>query len=250
VVWRMVWAVVVTPVRMVTEIVLVVSRGVVDGLTVQVELAGAPVQVKAAVRVVGSFVAGLRRRGKTAFWPLWVVTVVLPSAMRAKSTPVPVSGRVWGEVGELSVMVRVPVRGPAAVGVNASCRVQAAATARVAGQLSVPGTMAKSPVTVVLLMTRGRPPLLVRVTMGERAVMPTPVLGKLMAVVGERETPGGATPVPVSERVWVRYWSVTVRVPLAGPTAVGWKVTLIEQVAWALSELPQALTTLKSPVVI
>ena len=66
-VWRMVWAVVVTPVRMVTEIVLVVSRGVVDGLTVQVELAGAPVQVKAAVRVVGSFVAGLRSRGKTAF---------------------------------------------------------------------------------------------------------------------------------------------------------------------------------------
>ncbi len=87
-----------------------------DGLTVQVELAGAPVQVKVAVRVVGSFVAGLRRRGKTAFWPLWVVTVVLPSAVRAKSTPVPVSGRVWGEVGELSVMVRVPVRGPASRG--------------------------------------------------------------------------------------------------------------------------------------
>ena len=126
VVWRVVWAVLVTPVRTVTEIVFGVSRVVVDGVTVQVELAGAPVQVKVAVRVPGTLAAGLRRRGKTAFWPLWMVTVVLPSAVRAKSTPVPVSWRVWGELGELSVMVRAPVRGPPTVGVKASCKVQAA----------------------------------------------------------------------------------------------------------------------------
>ena len=87
----------------------------------------------------------------------------------------------------------------------------------------VPGTMAKSPVTAVLLMARGRPPLLVRVTMGERAAMPTPVAGKLMAEVGREGDAGGATPVPVSEMVWVRYWSEMVRVPVAGADACGLK---------------------------
>ena len=58
---------VVTTVRMVTEMVLAASSVVVDGLTVQVELAGAPVQVKVAVRVAGVLAAGVRSRGKTAF---------------------------------------------------------------------------------------------------------------------------------------------------------------------------------------
>ena len=131
-------------------------------------------------------------------------------------------------MGELSVMVREPVRGPPALGVKANCRVQAMETASVAPQLLVPGTMAKSPVTAMLPMARGRPPLLVRVTMGERAVMPTPVAGKVIPKAGERETPGGATPVPASEMVCARYWSEMVSVPVAGPTLSGWNVTLIE----------------------
>ena len=40
---------------------------VLDGVTVQMELPGAPVQVKVAVRVPGTLEAGLRSRGKTAF---------------------------------------------------------------------------------------------------------------------------------------------------------------------------------------
>ena len=93
-----------------------------------------------------------------------MLRLVLPSGAIVKSTPVPVSWRVWGEFGELSVMARVPVRGPPVVGVKATWRVQAAPTARVVPQLFVPATMAKSPVMFMLWSWSGRPPLLVRVT--------------------------------------------------------------------------------------
>ena len=73
----------------------------------------------------------------------------MPSGVREKSTPVPVSARVWGEVGELSVRVRVPVRGPVAVGVKTIWREQEAFWARVPVQGDPPlvlGARMKSPV--------------------------------------------------------------------------------------------------------
>ena len=95
-----------------------------------------------------------------------MVTVVLPSGVRVKSTPVPVSGRVWGEVGELSVRVRVPVRGPAGGGgegdlQGAGCGDSESGAAGVGsgddGEVAGDG---------VLLIASGRPPLLVSVTIG------------------------------------------------------------------------------------
>ncbi len=73
--------------------------------------------------------------------------------------------------------------------------------ARVLGQ--VVAAMAKLGEMVAEAMVRGRPPLLVRVRVCEGAVRETPVAGKLR-VVGESETPGGATPVPMREMVLVR----------------------------------------------
>ena len=54
-------AVVVTPVRRVTEMVVVLPRAMLAGVTLQVALAGAPVQVKVAVP--GVVAAEVRRSG-------------------------------------------------------------------------------------------------------------------------------------------------------------------------------------------
>ena len=79
----------VTPVRTVTEIVVVLPRATLAGVMLHVALAGMPPQVKTTVP--GMFAADVRSRGKTAFWPLAMVTVVLPSGPSVKSTPLPVS---------------------------------------------------------------------------------------------------------------------------------------------------------------
>ena len=122
-------------------------------------------------------------------------------------------------MGELSVRVRVPVRGPAAVGVKASCRVQAAATARVAAAGVGSGDDSEVAGDGCVADSEGKAAVVGEGDDGRERVRPTPVAGKLMAdgrARGRRRA--GATPVPVSETVWVRYWSVTVRVPVAGPT--------------------------------
>jgi hypothetical protein len=49
--------------------------------------------------------------------------------------------------------------------------------------------------------SNGTPPLLVNVTVCAAEVTPTPVAGKLIVEKGERDTPGGATPVPFNATV-------------------------------------------------
>jgi hypothetical protein len=69
--------------------------------------------------------------------------------------------------------------------------------------------------------------------------------------VGERPTPG-AVPVPVRLTVWVAglALSVTVRVPVLVPLAVGAKVTLRVQEALAARLEPQVLVWEKSPLAV
>jgi hypothetical protein len=64
---------------------------------------------------------------------------------------------------------------------------------------------------------------------------------------GVRETPAGATPVPLSATVCARNWSLTVSVAERAPVAEGMKVTVMAQVECAASEVPQELTAVKSP---
>ena len=89
---REVCAVEETPVRTVTETVVVLPSATLAGVMLQVEFAGAPVQVKVAVP--GMFAAELSSSGYTAFCPFTIVRLVPPFGSRVKSTPVPVSERV------------------------------------------------------------------------------------------------------------------------------------------------------------
>jgi hypothetical protein len=78
-----------TPVRTVTEIVVVFPSATLDGVTLQVELAGNPVHVR--FTVPETFEADPSSRGKTAFCPLVMVRLVPPFGFNVKSTPLPVS---------------------------------------------------------------------------------------------------------------------------------------------------------------
>jgi hypothetical protein len=204
---------------MVTAMVVVPPRAGFAGMMLQVALAGAPRQVKAALPGVPG--VEVRRKGKVAEAPLAMLTVVGPLAVRVKSTPVPVRVRDWGELAAESAKARAPVRGPPRVGAKAIWRVQAVAGARVEGQVLLAARMEKSPVTAAPWMDRGTPPLLVRVTVTGWEVTPTAVMGKAIVAKGERETPAGARPLPLRATVWERNWSATVRVPVFAPTDLG-----------------------------
>ncbi len=171
------------------------------------------------------------------------VAVVGPFAAKEKSTPVPESVAVCVVEGALSVKVSVPFTGPATDGVKTICNAQLLLTAIVVPHEFV--AMVKPLLATTLEMVSGRPPLLVSVSVCGCDVRPTPVAVNV-TVAGLNETPGGATPTPLSATLCVRNWSVTVSDAVRVPTAVGVNVTLIAQLEFAASEFPQLLVTLKS----
>jgi hypothetical protein len=193
-----------TPVSTVTEIVVALpSTETLDGDTLQVELAGAPEHAR-LTGVPATAGPEVKSSGKTAFWPLVVVSDEGPFVASVKSMPCPVSDIVCGEAGAVSEIVSEPARAPPAVGRKAICMVQASPTASVLPQVLLPGTMAKSPLIATVAMERGRPPLFVSVTVCGAELSETPVAGKLIPNNGDNETPGGATPVPLSATVCER----------------------------------------------
>ena len=82
--------------------------------------------------------------------------------LTAGAAPVPVRLTVWVVGLTLSVIVKVPVRDPAAVGVNVTLMVQLALAATLEPQVLV---WEKSPLAVALEMTRVALPVLLSVTL-------------------------------------------------------------------------------------
>ena len=158
--------------------------------------------------------------------------------------PVPLSAAVCVPLGALSVSVSAPVMLPAEEGLKTSCSVHAALTASVEPQVLV--AITKPALAVMLEIVSGSPPLLVSVSVCGVDVRPTPTLPKAIEA-GLRETPGGATPVPVMATVCEWTTSLTVSVAVRVPVAVGVKMTENAQLLCPASEVPQLFTTLKSP---
>jgi len=171
-----------------------------------------------------------------------------------KSWPVPVSARVWGLLGALSLNERLPDAAPPAVGVNvtATAQVAAAATGLDVEQVVPEVAMAKGPETAIAVNVRLPLPELVRVTVWELLVVPTGSDGKVGAA--DKLTVG---PVPVPLKLTVcglpLALSVSERLPERLPVALGVNVTLIAQLlpaatgALVLQVVPLAATA-KSPV--
>src|SRR5712664_3164275 len=96
------------------------------------------------------------------------VTLNEDGAVNLKSQPVPVRDTVCGLPDALSVIVRVPVREPTAVGVNVTLIVQFAPAANVPGLTgqALPPVLvsAKSPEAAIELIVNGAVPVFVSVT--------------------------------------------------------------------------------------
>ena len=151
----------------------------------------------------------------------------------------------------MSLRVTVPVRVPAAVGVNFTLIVQLAPAATELPQVPSPAN-AKSPLmTKLLLNVSVELPVLVTVTNCVALVVPTAWLAKVNEA-GERLATG---PLDVEAPVPVRVavcglpvaLSVAATVAVRVPEAAGVNVTLIVQLAPAATDVPHVLLSAKSP---
>jgi hypothetical protein len=96
--------------------------------------------------------------------------------------------------------------------------------------------------TDVPMLVRGSPPLLVIVTVKGGDVCPSTVAARFK-LVGESVSVGPSSPIPLNAALCVPTLSVTVRLPVAAPAAVGLKDTVTAQADAAGSVLPQVLVT-------
>ena len=133
------------------------------------------------------------------------------------------------------------------MGLKVTLMVQEFPAATLAPQLFVDPKLAEVEIPPI---TKAALPVLVRVTGIEPLVVPTAWDVEKFTLAGERLAMGTVTPVPLRVIVCglLAALSVTVTDPTAAPEAVGPKVTLIRQVAWAAMGELQVLLTPK-PVV-
>jgi hypothetical protein len=171
----------------------------------------------------------------------WLPNVRLPGetpATEAVATPVPVKLTVCELPLALSVIVKVPVRVPAAVGVKVTLIVQLAPALTLLPQVLV---WEKSPLAVMLEMVSVALPVLVRVTICAVLLVPDNWAEKVSEE--DDKLTAGPVPVPLKPTVCGLFaaLSVIVRLAVSVPRAKGAKVMLIAQFASAATEPPQVL---------
>jgi hypothetical protein len=220
-----------------------VLLALVDG-AVQLASEGAPVQLKVTLwlnppRPVRAKVYDAVAPGATV-----CVEEELEATASVKSQPVPLKLTACGLPAPLSVIERVPVAAPTAVGAKSTATVQVplAGTAVEVEQVVPDVARPKGPVTTMALMLRLVLPPLVSVTVCALLVVPTNWPAKAAGV--ERLTPVvDAVPVPLRLTVCVvgipLLLSVIVTVPAWAPTVVGSKLTAIVQLPLAATVPPE-----------
>ena len=185
---------------------------------------------------------GLTSSVKVPDWPALMVPEV-GEAESEKSLvvaePIPVRLTDCGLPEALSVMLKLPVRVPDAVGVNETLMVQLAPAATELPQVLV---WAKSPLAETLVRFSEALPVLESVTDCAALVVPTVWLVKV-SEEAERLTTGAEAAAPVPVRLTdcglPEVLSVMLKVPVRVPDAVGVNVVLIVQFAPTATEVPQ-----------
>src|SRR6202171_230700 len=207
------------------------------GVTVQVERLGAPVQANATVPVHPP-TGGMVTLEGSVLAAVTFCTVVGPVNPKSGGVVVPVSDTVCGLPVALSMMVKVPMRVPAIVGVNVTLIMQLAPAASdvaggVIGQADAPVLVcAKSPDAAMEMIVRGPVPVLVSVP-GCAALVVFSVWLPKVRLVGASITAGvGIAPVPLSPTLCelVLTLSVSCNVAVSLPATVGLNFTLTVQV--------------------
>src|SRR6202171_938894 len=207
------------------------------GVTAQVQRLGAPVQANATVPVNPP--TGVMVTLKGSVLPaVTFCTVVGAVNPKSGGVVVPVSDTVCGLPVALSMMVKVPMRVPAIVGVNVTLIMQLAPAASdvaggVIGQADAPVLVcAKSPDAAMEMIVRGPVPVLVSVP-GCAALVVFSVWLPKVRLVGASITAGvGIAPVPLSAMFCGLVLAPSGRTSGAGrgPATEGLNVTLTVQV--------------------
>jgi hypothetical protein len=147
-------------------------------------------------------------------------TVVADKLISGGFSPVPASftdcARMASEISS------VPVSDPATLGENVTVTAHDEPAANWPPQLltALKSVLPAELETDVPMLVSGSPPLLVIVTVNAGEVCPSTVDAKLKLVV-ESVSVGPSTPVPVSAALSVPTLEFTLRLPVAGPAAVG-----------------------------
>ena len=129
---------------------------------------------------------------------------------------------------------------PTASGVKITCTVQLAPFVSVAPQFDVPVEKlpACEPVIWKPTCAIGDPPLLLTVSVSGALAAASCCVAKF-SCDGLTPIAAGCSPVPISATVCVPSASLTVSVPLWLPVCMGEKITLMAQLEWAASVVPQ-----------
>src|SRR5438132_1371591 len=161
-------------------------------------------------------------------------------AVVVDAVPVPVRPAVCGLPGALSVTLQLPVPVPTRRSSDLTLMAQFPPTATELPQLSV---SAKSPLVEIVVIAKAAEPVFVSVTVCAALVVPTLWLAKV-SEAGERlAVVVDAVPVPVRPAVCglPEALSVTLKLPVRVPDAVGENVTLMAQFPPTAKEPPQLL---------
>jgi hypothetical protein len=154
------------------------------------------------------------------------------------ATPVPLSCTDCGLPAALSVMERLPLRAPVAVGVNVTAMLHVSPAGSVEAHVLV---SAKSPEAAMLEIAKAAVPEFFRVIDCAALATPSAWLPN-SSCAGVTDMPGaGITPVPVSATACglPLALSLIVSVPVREPAAVGVKMTEILQLDPAAALVPQ-----------
>src|SRR5579859_1557501 len=164
---------------------------------------------------------------------------------RFKMLVLPNKATSCGVPEALVVMLRLPLRGPAAVGVKVTLTVQFAAAAMLVPQVLV---WAKSPVAAMAVTVTALAPVLVSVTVWTALVVPT-ATGPKNKIRVDCCKP---SPTPYSGKVKVPSGAPDAmdRVPVCPPAEIGENVTLMVQLAPAARLVPQVLVSAKGALVV
>lgn len=164
--------------------------------------------------------------------------------------PVPVSAILLGLPPALSVMVKLPLRAPATVGLNVTKIVQFAAAGTDPPLVQVPPDLAKSPLITIVDKASAALPVLLTVTVCAALVVLICTLPKLK-LAGSGPTTGDKAATPLPARAMACGLPVALLVMVIAPvllaTVAGVNVTLIVQLNPVPRLAPQLLFCANSP---
>ena len=160
--------------------------------------------------------------------------------------PIPERATPWGLPVALSLILKVPLRVPLAIGANTTLAVQLCPGPRVLKRGAEEQVLVwvKSPVTLIVVISSVDVPVFVMVTVCAAVVEPTVVFAKVKVVGVTVTEVAWVTPVPVTVMMWGLFGvlSSMLNSSVTEPVASGVKVMLMLHVPPRAATVPTQLS--------